>query len=373
MFKLALSARVAVGLLAGLATVGSFASVAHAGDAPPPKAAADKPAAGKPVADKATSGKAAADKSATSPAKPPDKKTADAARKAFGDGQKAYNAGDYTAALAGFTKANDLIPSPQASYWIAKSIDGQNKTDEAIGAYEALLADPNVSKIGDEKLADAKSRLDKLKATLVGEVALDTNPMLANVAVDGVVQPGEAPLTLKLTPGKHRITVSAKGYQPKDVDLDVKAGDKTKQAVTLVRDEPVPAVVPVAAPPPAQEAPPPPKPTEERSMVPAYVTLGIAGVGAIVGTIFGIQALGAKSDFNKTPTTELADDAERDALICDMAFGVAITLGVTGVVLLTSDDEPAPAAKAAPAKAARLELAPYVGKKSGGASAKLSF
>jgi hypothetical protein len=56
-----------------------------------------------------------------------------------------------------------------------------------------------------------------------------------------------------------------------------------------------------------------------------------------------------------------------------MAFGVAITLGVTGVVLLTSDDEPAAAAKPSPVKAARLQLAPYVGKKSGGASAKLDF
>jgi len=365
MFKLALSARVAVGLLAGLATMGSLAGVAHAGDAPTPatKAATDKPAAGK-----------AADKPATATtpaAKKPDKKTSDAARKAFADGQKAYGAGDYAAALTSFTKANDLIPSPHASYWIAKCVDGQNKTEDAIRAYETLLADAEVSKIGDEKLADAKLRLDTLKATLVGEVAVETNPMLSTVAVDGVVQPGEAPLTLKLTPGKHRITVSAKGYQPKDIDVEVKGGDKLKQSVTLLREEPLPTAAP--PPPPPPPLPPPPKPVEERSMVPAYVTLGIAGAGAIVGTIFGIQALGAKSDFNKTPTTELADDAERDALICDMAFGVAITLGVTGVVLLTSDDEPAPAAKAAPAKAARLQLAPYAGKKSGGASAKLTF
>ena len=365
MLKLALSARVAVGLLAGLATISSFADMAHAGDpAPAPKTAADKPAT--------TPAKPTGDKAATSAAKP-DKKTADAARKAFADGQKAYTAGDYAAAQTAFVKANGLIPSPQASYWIAKSVDGQNKTEEAIAAYEALLADPDVSKIGEEKLADAKSRINTLKATLVGEVALDTNPMLANVSVDGVVQPGEAPLTLKLTPGRHRVTVSAKGYQSKDLDIEVKAGDKLKQSVALVREEPLPAAVPPPAPAPAPAPAPPPKPAEERSMVPAYVTLGIAGVGAIVGTIFGIQALGAKSDFNKTPTTELADDAERDALICDMAFGVAITLGVTGVVLLTSDDEPAAAAKAAPAKAARLQLAPYAGKKSGGASAKLSF
>jgi hypothetical protein len=81
-------------------------------------------------------------------------------------------------------------------------------------------------------------------------------------------------------------------------------------------------------------------------MVPAYVTLGIAGVAGVVGTIFGVKALGSKSDFDKTPSTEAADDTERSALIADMAFGVAITLGVTGVVLLTSDDEPPPSAAA---------------------------
>ena len=36
-------------------------------------------------------------------------------------------------------------------------------------------------------------------------------------------------------------------------------------------------------------------------------------LGAIVGTIFGIQALSAKSDFDDHPTTEAADDVERNA------------------------------------------------------------
>jgi hypothetical protein len=111
-------------------------------------------------------------------------------------------------------------------------------------------------------------------------------------------------------------------------------------------------------------------------MVPAYVTIGIAGAAAVVGTIFGVKALGAKSDFDKTPTTKTADDTERNALIADMAFGVAITLGVTGIVLLTSDDEPPPAATGMfkpKAKSARVNLTPYAGPKSGGATARVTF
>ena len=87
--------------------------------------------------------------------------------------------------------------------------------------------------------------------------------------------------------------------------------------------------------------------------MPAYVTLGIAAGGAVVGTIFGVKALSAKSDFDNNPTTEHADDTERNALIADMAFGVALTLGVTGIVLLTSGDDDAPAKAAKIAQSAQ--------------------
>jgi hypothetical protein len=113
-------------------------------------------------------------------------------------------------------------------------------------------------------------------------------------------------------------------------------------------------------------------------MVPAFVTLGIAAAGAAVGTVFGLQALSAKSDFEDNPTTDAADDTERNALIADMAFGVAITLGVTGIVLLTSSDEvpaePAATGRRAPAKVpVKLELDTYAGRSGGGGKLRLSF
>src|SRR5262249_10496563 len=115
-----------------------------------------------------------------------------------------------------------------------------------------------------------------------------------------------------------------------------------------------------------------------RSKVPAYVTLGIAGASAVVGTFFGIKALGAKSDFNSTPTTDNADKVERNALISDMAFGVAITLGVTGIVLLTSGgDEPAAKEGARRprymAQKPHFNVAPFATPHGGGAAAKLTF
>lgn len=340
-----------------LVTAGAFVSTSAL-----PAFAADPAAPASPAAQA---------KPAAAPAKPPDKKTKDAARKAYGEGEKAYAAGDFAAAHTGFAKANELLPSPQAAYWAAKSIDGQGKVEEGIAAYDALLADPEVAKLGEEKLADAKARQAALKAKLVGDVSIVTTPIGAAVSVDGTPQQGETPMILKLPPGPHKITVAAAGYEPKEVDIEVKNGEKTEQKLELIaKPAPPPPVVVAETPPP----PPPPPPPEPRSKVPAYVTLGIAAAGAIVGTIYGIKALSAQSDFDEKPTGKNADKTERNALIADMAFGVAITLGVTGVVLLTSDDSAPAAAKLERLpKRAKLVVAPYASPEGGGAGARYTF
>jgi hypothetical protein len=348
-----------------LAIVAAFPALAAFGVisfAPPAQAADAKPASSKAAAAPADA------------AKGPDKKTRDAARKAYGEGEKAYASNDFAGAYSSFSKALELIPTPAAAYWVAKSLDQQGKTDEAIKAYEALLADPNVSRLGDEKTSDAQTRVATLKAGQVGEITVSSAALGAQLSVDGVLQPGPLPVVLKLAPGPHKLNITAPGFDAKEVNLEVKGGTKVEQKVDLAQHvaPPPEPVTPEVAPAP----PPPPPPVEKHSKVPAYVTLGIATGGAIMGTIFGVKALQSKSDFDSQPTTKSADDTERNALIADMAFGVAVTLGVTGIVLLTSSDD-----TSSPAKAAKLHLppkgtfrvTPYVGRESGGAAARLTF
>ena len=367
-------------LLAAIGALGvtAFAPAAHAADPVKPaaeKAPASTPApASKAAAPAATKAPASTAMPADKPAPPPDKKTKDAARKAYGEGEKAYAANDFAAAYTGYAKANELIPSSHAQYWAAKSLDQGGRSDEAIKGYEALLADPGSSKIGEEKLGDARTRLATLKAAQLGEVTVSTAAAGAILLVDGTPQPGPLPTTLKLAPGPHKLTLTAEGFDAKEVDLQVQAGTKVEQNVELQQH-----VVPPPPPPPVPEvapAPPPPPPPEKHSKVPAYVTLGIATGGAIVGTIFGVKALQAKSDYDSDPTTKHADDTERNALIADMAFGVAVTLGVTGIVLLTSSDDAPEAPKAAklhlPPKGT-FNVVPYLGRESGGAAARLTF
>jgi hypothetical protein len=109
-------------------------------------------------------------------------------------------------------------------------------------------------------------------------------------------------------------------------------------------------------------------------MVPAYVTASLAGAGLIVGSIFGVMALDSQSQFKGSPTDALADQTERNALICDMSLGIAVTLGITSVVLFTSKGGGSTTAKTKPARqVGRLTLLPYASPTSGGARAHLTF
>ena len=183
---------------------------------------------------------------------------------------------------------------------------------------------------------------------------------------------GETPLTIELTPGAHKITVTAPGYESKDVDVSVEAGKKAEQSIelTAVKAEPEPAPIP----PPVVEPPPEPAPPpEKRSKVPAYVTLGIAGAGAVVGTFFGIKALSAKSDFDDNPTVDNADRTDRNALIADMSFAVALTFGVTGAVLLFGGDDKPAQQQTATTKLYKPVVAPFVGPTGGGGVVSFKF
>jgi hypothetical protein len=346
------------------------APAAPAPSAPAP--APSGPAAAAPAAPAAAPAKAAptkavkggkAVKEEPAPLSPEEEKR-NQARASFEAGTAAYNEGNYKLASEQFQAAYAQVPSPHAEYWIAKALDGQgDKAAEAAKAYQTFIDNPNANQVGDDKLAEAKTRLDAIKATLPAKVTVTTEPAGAGITVDGAAATAVSPTTLELAPGAHKIEVTLEGYETTKLDLTVKGGDALEQKVEL---KAAPTLIATA---PAPTAAPAPE-KKERSMVPAYVTLGLAGAGVAVGTVFGVMALNDKSDYDDQPTADKADDVERNALIADMAFGVALTLGITGIVLLTSDDgEEQPKAAATN----RLVVAPYASPTGGGAAARLVF
>lgn len=319
---------------------------------------------------------AAAPNAAPAPSSPADAPATDdaasvreRARAAYTAGQDAYAAGQYAAAEGHFGRADSLLPAVQAKYWRAMSLDQLGNVPAALAAFGLVLASAEKSQLGPEKLANAEARQRAL-ANTPAELVLSTVPAGARVNVSGVELKAPTPITLELAAGRHVVRVWLEGYEPQELELDVTAGAKLTPTLTLrpaasPRSEstPIPALPKDAAPPSAPK----------KSPIPGIVTLGIAGASAIVGTIFGIKALSDKSDFDDSPTTSAADDVERNALIADMAFGVTLTLGITGIVLLVADDPVPDQPQVSSLSRQRLQVAPYVAPTGAGAAATLVF
>ena len=301
------------------------------------------------------------------------------ARAAYNAGQSAYGAGQFAAAEAQFALADSLLPAVQAKFWRAMSLDQLGDVSGALAAFERVLASPDKAQLGPEKLATAEAR-QKALAVMPADLTITTTPAGAHVNVSGVELRAPTPLTLRLAPGRHVVRVSLDGYEPQQLELNVTAGAKLAPHLVLVAVgkssgatlptpvaglEPVPALSPPPLDGTASAAP--------RSRIPGYVTLGIAGASAVVGTIFGIRALSDKQDFEDVPTTKTADDVERNALIADMAFGVTLTLGITGIVLLVADDPVPDQPQVGSLTRDRFHVAPYVSTTGAGAAAELTF
>ena len=361
-------------------------------DAKKPDAKAAKPDAKKP--DAKTAAKPDKDACATEPKKNlADNKKKDEAKKAYKSGEAKFDKGEWEAALVCYRLAESYIPGANPKYKIAASLDKLGKIADAVAAYDAFLgamSNPPDDKY-KEKIADAKTRQDALKAT-PSKVKVAIGPdglQNMKVSLDGMPQTGNE---LTVPPGKHTITVSADGYDTATQPLEIGYAETRDVSVTLNKTpEPVATAVPtatatavaVATATATATATAPVGPPEQRSNVPAYVTLGLAGAGAIVGGIFGGMALSSKGEFDKTPTVAKADETDRNALIADMSFAVALTFGVTGAVLLLSDSQPAAtpaktgAATQKPVKKAagmpRGFIAPYATPQGGGAAARFTF
>ncbi len=360
----------AAALIAALADFGLVAPAAA--QTPPPSGS--PPAASSPPPDAPDSQEAEPTSEGDSDAPPTTKR--EQARAAYFAGKSAFAAGDFAQAEAQFTLANSLIPAVRAQFWRAMSIANQNKVQLALHALTNLLAQPDLSSLTPEQIEEAKRRQKELQST-PAEVMLGTEPAGAKLTVSGVPIQSPTPVPLRLAPGQHVITVELEGYVSQRFLLTAEPGAKISPVIKLT---PVPASkTPALSPPPLEPQGPLDEYAAQRSKVPAIVTLGIAGVSGVIGTIFGLKALSEKSDFDDDPTTEGADDVERNALIADMAFGVTLTLGITGAVLLLSEEPGGQASlggkfvgghrKASP----RLTFAPFVAPTAAGAAASLKF
>jgi PEGA domain len=319
-----------------------------------------------------------------------------AAKKHYSDGEKKYKAGDFAGALADFQQANEIKSTPHAERYLGLCEDNLGHYQSALEWYDKFLTHvpDKLASQGDE----LRKREGEIKA-MPGKVRVDSMPAGAAVAIDDKPPSGVTPLEVELAPGSHTIKLTAPGRVPTSKPVDVAFASTGTVSAELAAEPPPPAPPPVAPTPVAvvgsADATPPastplaPASTEPRSKVPAIVTGALAVAAAGVGVVFGVIALGDRNDFNNTPTSAIADRGDSHALIADMAFGVALTFGVTSAVLFFTKDEPpatttssnAPPAKSGGAAATKTASAsgitftptPIVGPHTGGAGFVLRF
>ena len=305
----------------------------------------------------------AAKPAATAPATDDEKRAE--ARRLYSEAEEKLKASDYAAAFKLYEAANNLVPAPITIFKMAHCKDQLGEAAEALVYYRAFLAGNPPSSL-EARVAEAKARVAELETKVPVAIKLSSEPAGATVTVNGEPREGVTPLELQLLPGRHTVRLELAGHETLEQEIEVKPGDPQTVALTLAAAAPAEPVE--ETPPPVA---PPPKVAEEGSSVVPYVLLGLAGAGAVVGTVFGVQALQAKSDFDGgEKTAAKADAVDRNALVADMAFGAALTFGITGLVLLLTDDG---AKEVATSKGSTVKFSPYVGPQSAGAGAFVTF
>jgi tetratricopeptide (TPR) repeat protein len=145
---------------------------------------------------------------------------ASAARLAFERGVELLRAQRWSEAEADFRASIAAVPRASAQYDLALVVFKQGRLRESVALLQQLLnddaseADPRYRDAATALLSEAMSGLAMLHLTVA--------PATAEVRIDGeLVALGGEERSVPIDPGRHRIEVSASGFAPQSLDMDV--------------------------------------------------------------------------------------------------------------------------------------------------------
>lgn len=221
-------------------------------------------------------------------------------------------------------------------------------------------------------LATAQPRIGKLR------IHVDGAPIdKVTVTVDGANVPSALFDAARPTdPGPHEVIASAPGYKTATASVQLAAGTESAVPLSLepdpnavappgassgstAQEQPLGAGQSVGAVPAAGSG------STAPNRIPAIVAFGIGGAGVVVGSIFGIMALGTKSSLDDAcpdkkmcpPSSQPDIDAlSTRATLSNVGFGVGIVGIAVGTVLLVT----ARGGETRPA-AASIRVSPWLG------------
>jgi hypothetical protein len=148
-------------------------------------------------------------------------------------GYHALRDGDCAAALVHYRRSYELSPRPRTLFNMAVCEEELGLTVDAWHRYRAFLA---AAEDRDAKIVvKARARIEALRATLTGKVAVSSNPPGATVSVDGGETRGVTPITLALAPGEHTIRLTMPAADPVERTVEVVPDQLETIALTLER------------------------------------------------------------------------------------------------------------------------------------------
>ncbi|MBX3228881.1 MAG: serine/threonine protein kinase [Labilithrix sp.] len=150
----------------------------------------------------------------------------------------AHKAGRFTEALAAFQEANRLAPRESAQRNVAQTHRDLLDYAAAHAAYDALLAKYGATMKRADKANAERARAEL--ATLTGVVAVTVPAPDARVVVDGK-DVGAPPVTVRLNPGAHEVTVTREGFEPLERAFEIAGRDEVTVAGPLTKPLTTPA------------------------------------------------------------------------------------------------------------------------------------
>jgi tetratricopeptide (TPR) repeat protein len=149
------------------------------------------------------------------------------AQKLFDEAEKYYNIGDFAKALDGYKEAYILSSNPDLLFNMGQCYRKLEQYQEAITTYKSYLREVPNSPVQ----ADVEARIAEVEKLIadnqVSKLVITSTPSGAEVRKGGANSKvlGVTPYTEeKLPSGEYHFTLTLKGYQPYEFDLNVEGG-----------------------------------------------------------------------------------------------------------------------------------------------------
>ncbi len=263
------------------------------------------------------------------------------AAKAFGDGQAAFEQGDFRRAAGLFETAYATKPHHSALWNAAKSWQRAGEDLTAVNLLERYLKEAPLDAANRAEANQALTVIEKRVGRIQLQIVYVADAKLDNVSVkDGLSY---------VAPGEHVLTADDAGKPVRKV-VAVKAGETVSVTLSPAPKEEKPKVIIVEK--------------EKPSGVSPWVVVGggvlTAGAGACT-VIFGLATLQKKDAFlGEKTSTEKFDDANDSQLRTNIALGATIGLAVltTAVAIFLTNWHGSASEKNAARTASKARIVP---------------